>query len=113
MIKSVLPFVFSMNEEKVFTTRTKDNCVSKAVYSNNVEISESNSIMKLDLKRMNTWNRIFVDTSSSMPVKAESISTRLKSIKSHIEKKSNLGPSKAVSLRKKKIRDLSFEIHAR
>ena len=86
-----------------------DNCVSKVVNSATVGISEPYSSMTVDVKQMKTWNRSFRDTSTSMPIEAESISTRLKSRKSHLEKKISHSLTKAVNLRKKKTRDKDSE----
>ncbi|KAK2709314.1 hypothetical protein QYM36_013100 [Artemia franciscana] len=86
-----------------------DNCVSKVVNSATVGISEPNSSMTVDAKQMKTWNRSFGDTNTSIPVETESISTRLKSRKSHLEKNISHSLRKAVSLRKKKTRDKDSE----
>ncbi|KAK2726871.1 ankyrin-3-like [Artemia franciscana] len=64
---------------------------------------------KKDLKRMKNWKRNFTDQGMSMPIEAENVPARYKPRKGHLEKKSNRGPSKIVSLRKKKTFNLSFE----
>ena len=61
------------------------------------------------LKRMKNWKRNFTDKGMSMPIEAENVPARYKPRKGHLEKKSNRGPSKIVSLRKKKTCNLSFE----
>ncbi|KAK2723064.1 hypothetical protein QYM36_003305 [Artemia franciscana] len=103
-----------------FEYRNRDsfmnNCVFKDVNSTSVEISEPTysfrrveGIIKLNheidihMKRIDTSNRNFVDrTSASVPVEVENVSTRLKPIKDHLEKRSSQSPGEAVNLRKKK-----------
>ena len=58
---------------------------------------------------MSTWNRSLVDKNAAVPAEAESVSTRLKSTKSYLKKRSSQGSSKAVNLRKKKSHDLEFK----
>ncbi|KAK2710298.1 hypothetical protein QYM36_013820 [Artemia franciscana] len=64
---------------------------------------------KKDLKRMKTLKRHFADKGMSLPIEAENVPARYKPRKGHQEKKSSRGPSKIVSLRKKKTYNLSFE----
>ncbi|KAK2721920.1 hypothetical protein QYM36_002477 [Artemia franciscana] len=103
-----------------FDDRNQDsvmnNCVSKDVNSTSVEISELKSSFRrvegtkklnhkidINMKRIKTSNRSFVDsTSASVPVEAESVSTRLKPREDHLEKRSSQRPREAVNLRKKK-----------
>ncbi|KAK2704456.1 hypothetical protein QYM36_016754, partial [Artemia franciscana] len=86
-----------------------DNCVSKVVNSAIVKISEPNSSMSVDLKSLKTWNRSFVYSSASVHTEAEGISTRLKSRKYNLEKRSSRGPIKSVQMQKRKFRDLGHE----
>ena len=93
-----------------------NNCVYNDVNLTSAEISELNSSFRrvegttklnpkidINMKRIKTSNRSFVDsTSASVPVEAESVSTRLKPREDYLEKRSSQRPREAVNLRKKK-----------
>jgi hypothetical protein len=86
-----------------------DYCASMVVNSATVEISEPSSSMTVDLKRMKTWDKSFVDKNASVPVKPNGISTRLISRKHPLEKRSSRGPNKAINEKKGRSHDLIFE----